>query len=205
MILAMLVTFFFLMMLPARIRMFPLWIVCFLGMIVIVPIAGVGLSSAKARWLRMERRAILLFFAVCSVGIIANLANLINAMLWRSREITGLQLLASSIAVWITNILMFSLLYWEIDRGGPEPRANKAWKKPDWLFPQEEAQENVPAGWRPTFVDYLFMGFTTATAFSPTEAVPLTPRAKLLMMLESTISLITLVMVGARAINILGT
>jgi hypothetical protein len=76
--------------------------------------------------------------------------------------------------------------------------------KPDWIFPQESAPEAARAGWRPTFVDYLFLGYCTATAFSPTNALPLTPRAKLLMMLESAVSLTTVVVVAARAINILG-
>jgi len=76
--------------------------------------------------------------------------------------------------------------------------------RPDCLFPQAGAPEDSPPGWRPTFVDYLFLGFSTATAFSPTDALPLTPRAKLLMMLESAISLATIVVVAARAINVLG-
>jgi hypothetical protein len=125
-------------------------------------------------------------------------------MVHRPSDITGLQLFASSIAVWVTNVLIFSLLYWQIDRGGPEARANNASTKPDWLFPQTGAPEDAPPDWRPTFVDYLFLGFSTATAFSPTDALPLTSRAKMLMMLESTISLVTIVVVASRAINILG-
>jgi hypothetical protein len=75
----------------------------------------------------------------------------------------------------------------------------------DWLFPQESAPAGaVPAGWRPTFVDYLYLSFSTATAFSTTEVAPLTARAKLLMMLESTISLVTIVVVASRAINMFG-
>jgi hypothetical protein len=101
-------------------------------------------------------------------------------------------------------VLTFSLLYWQIDRGGPEARANKASPRPDWLFPQEGTPRDVPPGWRPTFVDYLFLGYSTATAFSTTDVMPLTSRAKLLMMLESTISLATIVTVMSRAINILG-
>ena len=126
-------------------------------------------------------------------------------MVSRSAEIGGLQLLASSTAVWVTNALVFSLLYWQIDRGGPEGRVNAANTRPDWLFPQEGAPaEDVPPGWRPAFVDYLYLGYSTATAFSTTDAMPLTPRAKLLMMLESPISLLTIVVVASRAINILG-
>jgi hypothetical protein len=102
-------------------------------------------------------------------------------------------------------VLVFSVTYWRIDRGGPEDRANNARKRPDWIFPQENAGEFVPAEWRPAFVDYLFLAFCTATAFSPTDAQPITSRAKVLMMLESTISLVTIAAVASRAINILGT
>jgi hypothetical protein len=106
--------------------------------------------------------------------------------------------------VWVTNVLTFSLLYWQIDRGGPEARANNAITRPDWMFPQTGAPGDAPPDWRPKFVDYLVLGFSTATAFSPTDALPLTSRAKMLMMLESTISLVTIVVVASRAINILG-
>ena len=75
--------------------------------------------------------------------------------------------------------------------------------RPDWLFPQAGIPEDVPPDWRPLFFDYLFLGYNTATAFSPTDVLPLTHRAKLLMMLESTISLLTLVIVVSRAINVL--
>jgi uncharacterized membrane protein len=98
------------------------------------------------------------------------------------------------------NVLTFSLLYWQIDRGGP---ASLAKKRRDWLFPQEVAEDVVPK-WRATFVDYLYLGYSTATAFSSTDVSPMTSRAKLLMMLESAISLVTTVAVAARAINILG-
>jgi hypothetical protein len=95
-------------------------------------------------------------------------------------------------------------VYWQIDRGGPGVRANKEGRKPDWLFPQEGAPEDASPDWRPTFIDYLFLGYCTATAFSPTDALPLTARAKMLMMLQSLISLVTIVVVASRAINILG-
>jgi len=190
--------------LPGRIRVVPAWSPYVLGVMVIVPMAGVSLASTKSRWLRVERAVTVLFFVVAGGGGIVNLANLIGAMTHRSGEVSGEQLLTSSIGIWVTNVLAFSLLYWQLDRGGPEARANDAGRKPDWLFPQEGAPEDAPPDWRPTFVDYLFLGYSTATAFSTTDVMPLTPRAKMLMMLESTISLATIVVVAARAINILG-
>jgi hypothetical protein len=190
--------------LPGRVRLIPIWLSYVVAIAVIAPMAAVVLTAAKARWLRIERMTTLLFFVVVGVGTLTGLAYLIHAMVRRSEEISGLQLLTSSIAFWVTNVLMFSLLYWQIDRGGPEARLNNASANPDWLFPQTGAAEDVPPDWQPTFVDYLFLGFTTATAFSPTDAMPLTSRAKILMMCESTISLVTIVVVASRAINILG-
>jgi hypothetical protein len=203
--LAILAVIFLLAVLPDRIRLLPMWVSYAVGFGVLIPVGAVGLTAASLRWLRVERAVTLFFFLVAGTSTLANLANLIGAMVNRSAEISGLQLLTSSIAVWVTNVLMFSMLYWQIDRGGPEARVNDESTRPDWLFPQEGAPaEDVSQGWQPTFIDYLYLGYSTATAFSTTDAMPLTPRAKLLMMLESTISLMTIVVVASRAINILG-
>ena len=190
--------------LPSRVRVFPAWFPWLTLIVLIVPMAAVALNTAKGYLLRIERIVTVLFFVIAAVGIIATLKILLSAMVRHSFAVTGLQLLSSSIAVWATNVLVFSVAYWRIDRGGPEARANNLNGKPDWLFPQENAGEHVPPDWRPTFVDYLFLAFCTATAFSPTDVQPLTSRVKLLMILESTISLVTTVAVAARAINILG-
>lgn len=191
--------------LPQAIRLLPVWVTYVLGVAVLLPVVGVGWSSAQPRWLRAERGVILLFFVVSVVLILVNLANLVHAMLYRSTEVTGEQLLASSIGAWAINVLNFSLLYWQLDRGGPEARANHAGRRAEWFFPQESAPaEDVPDGWGATYVDYLYLAYSTATAFSTTEVAPLTHRAKLLMMLESSISLAMILLVAARAINILG-
>ena len=190
--------------LPDRVRLVPAWIPFLAVTALIVPMAALALSTAKARWLRIERIVTLLFIVFGGLTIVYLLRNLLYSMVRRSAEITGLQLLASSIAVWAENVLIFSVAYWRIDRGGPEARANRASTKPDWVFPQEGAPEDAPLDWRPTYIDYLFLAFCTATAFSPTDAQPMTSRAKLLMMLESLISLVTIAAVASRAINILG-
>ena len=203
-VLAILAAILMVVLLPERVVLFPAWVPYVIGIALILPMAAVGLSAEKARWLRVERTIMLLFIVAMGVGTLANVASLIRAIVRRSGEVGGLQLFASSIVVWVSNVLIFSLLYWRIDRGGPEARANNAGTRPDWLFPQAGAPEDAPPDWRPTFVDYLFLGFSTATAFSPTDALPLTSRAKMLMMLESTMSLGTIVVVAARAINILG-
>ncbi len=203
--LAILAVILLMVLLPQAIRLLPMWVTYLLGAAVFVPVAGVGLTSARPGWLRAERMVVLLFFAVTAVLILVNLANLLNMMVHKSAEITGVQLLASSSGAWVANILVFSLLYWQMDRGGPESRMQHVQHRTDWLFPQESAPaEDVPAGWGATYVDYLYLAYSTATAFSTTEVAPLTSRAKLLMMLESSISLATILVVAARAINILG-
>jgi hypothetical protein len=203
-VLTILAVVFLLAALPGRITPFPKWVPYVLGAVVLAPMVGTALSTNKGKWLRIERTITLLFCLVVGVAVPVNLAVLVKAMLLRPAEVSGLQLLTSSIGVWITNVLAFSLAYWQIDRGGPAARASKVCVKPDWLFPQQGAPEDVAPDWRPMFVDYLFLGFSTATAFSPTDALPLTARAKVLMMLESSISLVTIVVVASRAINILG-
>jgi len=190
--------------LPGRVTLFPAWAPYVLGIVMLAPMAGAALTAGKGRWERLERTITVIFFVIVAAGNLANLANLLNAMVRRSEEVGGLQLLASSIQLWASNVLAFSLLYWQLDRGGPGARENLEAVKPDWLFPQTGAPDDAPPGWQPTFVDYLFLGFSTATAFSATDALPLTPRAKMLMMLESAISLVTIVVVASRAINILG-
>jgi hypothetical protein len=190
--------------LPDRVRAFPNWVSFLLVIVVSVPMIVVTLTSAKARWLRIEGIVILQFIAIGGLGLAKALGHLVSTMVRHSAEVTGLQLLDSSIALWVTNVILFSLVYWRLDRGGPEARANGLGTKPDWLFPQEGLPEHVAPGWHPTFIDYLFLAFDTATAFSPTDDLPLTARAKLLMMLESMISLVTIIAVAARAINILG-
>src|SRR6516162_109277 len=145
----------------------------------------------------------LLFFFISAFVLLDSFGFLLLAMLRPKAHVSGIQLLESSIAAWTGNVLICSLVYWRMDRGGPESRCNDLSTKPDWLFPHESAGEHVPPNWHPTYVDYLFLAFCTATAFSPTDALPLTSRAKLLMMSESTISLVTIIAIAARAINIL--
>jgi hypothetical protein len=122
----------------------------------------------------------------------------------QSRELDGILLLSSSVGMWVSNVFTFSLLFWQIDRSGPEARMNDIGKRPDFLFPQTGVPDEAPLNWRPTFVDYLFLSFTTATAFSPTDTLPMTSRAKLMIMIESSISLTMIAVIAARAINIIG-
>ena len=203
-VVAILAVLFLQALLPDRIRAFPSWVPFLLAIILIVPMATLTLTSAKARWLRIENIVILVFFTIGGLALVKSLGYLLSTMVRHSAEVTGLQLLSSSIVVWTSNVLFFSLAYWRLDRGGPEHRANCEDIPPDWIFPQQSVPEYLPLDWHPTFVDYLFLAFGTATAFSATDDLPLTARAKLLMMLESIFSLVTIITVAARAINILG-
>jgi hypothetical protein len=119
----------------------------------------------------------------------------------------GHALLFAGLVLWLTNILIFGIWYWELDRGGPARRTAPDDSGPpaDFLFPQMTQPQLAPPDWHPGFVDYLYTSYTNATAFSPTDTLPLTPLAKLLMALQSSIALITILLVVARAVNVLGT
>jgi uncharacterized membrane protein len=113
------------------------------------------------------------------------------------------ELLGAGANVWITNVIVFALWYWELDRGGPGARAEGTDPDPDFLFPQMADHSGDYHHWEPTFVDYLYVSFTNAAAFSPTDTMPLSRWAKMAMMLQSVVSLVTAALVIARAINIL--
>jgi uncharacterized membrane protein len=112
-------------------------------------------------------------------------------------------LLSTGAAIWLTNVIAFALWYWQFDRGGPAARANARQHIPDFMFPQMQTPELSSREWEPTFVDYLYVSFTNATAFSPTDVMPLSRWAKMTMMLQSVVSLVTVALVIARAVNIL--
>jgi hypothetical protein len=120
-------------------------------------------------------------------------------------EAPAVPLLLWGSMVWLTNVIVFALGYWELDRGGPAARALARKTNPDFLFSQMTVPELIHKDWEPGFVDYLYLSFTNATAFSPTDTLPLSRWAKLLMMAESLVSLITVALIVARAVNVLGT
>jgi hypothetical protein len=112
-------------------------------------------------------------------------------------------LLAAASIVWVSNNIAFALLYWELDSGGAAERAHGLREHPDLAFPQQLNPDIAPANWRPRFIDYLYLGFTNATAFSPTDAMPLAPWAKIAMTVQAAVSLAVLGLVVARAANAL--
>lgn len=150
---------------------------------------------------RRELASVMLTFLW--LGTTAGIACVIvSLMRWQP---DGAQLLASAAVVLFTNVLTFSLVFWELDDGGPVARALATSRTgPDFQFPQDENPQLARPNWGPALVDYVYVSVTNSIAFSPTDAMPLTHRAKLLMGLEAGVSVVTVLVVAARAVNILG-
>jgi hypothetical protein len=140
---------------------------------------------------------------------LASLANawsvvlLIDGLVHGTNGDDPVPLLASGANIWITNVIIFAVWYWELDRGGPAERAAGTDPHPDFLFPQMSDTLGIYREWEPQFTDYAFVSFTNATAFSPTDTMPMSRWAKLAMMLQAAVSLVTAALVIARAVNIL--
>jgi hypothetical protein len=158
---------------------------------------------------RIDRESRALRLTSLSLTGLITLANGWSAVLLATELISGRAgddagpLLRNGGAIWLTNVIAFGLWYWQFDRGGPAARANARKPRPDFLFPQMQAAELVGPDWEPSLVDYLYLSFTNATAFSPTDVLPLSRWAKLTMMLQSSVALVTVALVIARAVNVL--
>jgi hypothetical protein len=158
---------------------------------------------------RMDRESMLLRVAGLGVTGLVGLSNGWSAarlvvFLAEDRPSSPAELLAAGAAIWVTNVLAFALAYWELDRGGPAARAAGTQGSPDFLFPQLQSPEPAGADWEPEFPDYLYLSFTNATAFSPTDVLPLSRWAKMIMMVQATVALVVVLLVVARAVNVLG-
>ena len=152
---------------------------------------------------RLERAASLGLVGLLAAANAVALAVLLHRLVGGGAS-NGRTLLAEAAGVWLTNVVAFALAYWELDRGGPHARLDPDdHALPDLLFPQDADPSVAPRGWRPGFADSLFTSLTASTAFSPTDVMPLTPRAKLLVGLQSLVSLLTVGLVAARAVNVL--
>jgi len=168
---------------------------------------AIGLTVANPR--RIDRRSTLLRAASVALIAITSVANgwasfeLIKGILEGHAGKSAAPLLSSGVSIYLTNIIVFALWYWEWDRGGPVARALGERPYPDFLFPQMAQKDLARDDWRPIFVDYLYVSYTNATAFSPTDTMPLARWSKLLMMGQSAVALSTVGLVVARAVNIL--
>jgi uncharacterized membrane protein len=149
-----------------------------------------------------RRTVALALVGVITAANVLALAALIASLL-SGQEKSGGELLLKGATIWSTNIVTFGLLFWELDRGGPIRRSESNPPPRDFQFPQDENPALAEPGWHPRLADYVYVSFTNAIAFSPTDAMPLTRRTKMLMLTESAISATTVLLVAARAVNIL--
>ena len=153
---------------------------------------------------RRREIVIALLGLVWLFNVLGVLVLVISLVSHSAIHITGPQLLLSGGVVWLTDAIAFGLAYWELDSGGPVARAlTTEPRKPDFQFPQDENPQLAREGWAPRLWDYFYVSLTNAMAFSPTDAMPLTRPAKTMMAAESTLSAITVLLVAARAVNIL--
>ena len=168
-------------------------------------------ASTGAQWAsigrnrRMVRRLAFVLTAICTLMNFGALARLVVAI-FAGHAAGGKTLLLDAANIWATNVVIFALWFWSLDRGGPAARGLLPENKSDFLFTQQQAgvvDRDQFKDWSPGFIDYLFLAFTNSTAFSPADTFPLTARAKLLMMTEASISLCTIAIVASRAVGIL--
>ncbi|MGH9920848.1 MAG: hypothetical protein ACRD6W_18510 [Nitrososphaerales archaeon] len=153
-------------------------------------------EEAEVRELALGVIALLNVTNMVSVGL------LVDDLLYGSVA-KGRPLLYGAVSVWLTNIIVYALWFWQLDRGGPLARLRGHERNPDFQFPQTVALDASTTTWSPGFFDYLYVALTNAAAFSPTDTMPLTRAAKALMAAESLVSLVTVGIVAARAVNIL--
>lgn len=184
--------------LPAHLQIIPGWIPLALEIVLLSPLV---FSSITRRALHhMAVRVItLIILGLVTAMLVSGVALLVITLPGNTHAETLLQ---SAALLWATNVLVFSLWYWEIDGGGPLKRHLSGHKATDLMFPQQV--DGNTSGWVPLFFDYLFVAFTGATALSPTDTYPLTQRAKILMMIEALISVAIIILLVGRAVNILG-
>jgi hypothetical protein len=156
--------------------------------------------EGRARWLR--RLAGMLILALAAVALVATAVLIADLIKGSHVTESASTLLVSGALIWLGNCLVFSLLYWHFDSGGPLARFRGDRPYRDFAFTQHMSPELAPEGWRPQYVDYLILGVTTSTAFSPTDVMPIAPWAKLTMALQSLISLAVVGLVIARAVNV---
>lgn len=187
--------------LPDRLTAGPSWLTPGLEGLLVV-----GLVLASPKELEYEhpgrRRWAIILTALVSAANLYSLVAL-SKFLLHSHPSNGRELIISGMLIWLTNFLIFGLWYWELDRGGPGRRAAGRDGPPDFFFPQMSDDRIQPRDWRPRFLDYEYVSLTNATAFSPTDTMPLSSWSKVLMGIQSLVSLVTIGLIVARAVNIL--
>ncbi len=168
-------------------------------------LVALSITTPKEPVFRSIARRInaVLLIAIATAANIYSLSQVADALLkGKTTASSGKELIIVAINIYLTNVIILGLWYWEMDGGGPGQRRQAEPHYKDFQFPQEQAEDKFPK-WRPTFIDYLYVSGTNAMAFSPTDTMPLSRRAKVLMMVQATTSLIAIALVAARAVNIL--
>ncbi|MEI7813307.1 MAG: hypothetical protein WCJ13_00765 [Coriobacteriia bacterium] len=155
----------------------------------------------RRQW-RLRRGIEIALAGLLVVGDSVNLFALARQAFFLSRPEGAIELLFTGAVLWVMNVLVFGVFYWLLDAGGPDMRASGLAKQHDFIFPQQTDPENSPTDWYPSFGDYLYLAFTGATSFGPTDAMPYTRRAKAAMAVEGALALVTLGVIIARAVSL---
>jgi uncharacterized membrane protein len=186
--------------LPNRLVVGPRWL---LPVLIVLPLIPLSLT-----WHHMPENPKPVRYLAISLVALTTLANGVSVGLlihhvFYSAIVPGRGLLYSAASIWATNVIVFGLWFWELDRGGPHIRVGNDAKQPDLLFPQMTMTSNCPPDWHPRFIDYLYTSLANGTSFAPADAMPLTSSMKTLFGLESLISFVTIAIVAGEAVNIL--
>jgi uncharacterized membrane protein len=191
--------------LPERLTVGPSWLV---GAIVLILLSGIIMARASGNH-RFNHQLALFTYSLITLAVIVSVVLLITTLSQKDK-IAGSTLLRDSVLLWVSNVLIFALWYWQLDAGGPYKRHHNPHfhykAQAELLFPQ--LMDDCPGKatgeeWKPQFVDYLFVAFNTSTAFSPTDTAVISRRLKLMSMLQSSISVVVVVTLAGRAVNIL--
>jgi len=185
---------------PENGRLVPWWIVPAIELLLLA-VAMIRDPGRIDRRGPGSQRATIALAAAMTIATVVGIAVLIVDILDTNLIVTANSILGRGAALWVTNVIAFSFWYWIFDRGGPGERAAGSGIAPSFAFPENATPELAPDGWQPRYHDYLYLSFTNATAFSPTDTLPIQAWAKMAMLAESVLSLITAIMVIARVIN----
>lgn len=177
------------------------YILLLVAFLVVLIVGDPGRIDRESRWLRLVTGLMIL---TITVGVAVSAVRLVIGILQKASFTSPGELLAIGAIAWISNVIAFAFWYWHLDRGGPAARARGGSEvRPAFRFPEESLPDAVGPGWFPQYVDYFALSFNTATAFSPTDVSAIRHWSKLMLILEAGISLIVVVLVVARAVNIL--
>ena len=179
------------------------WVLTIIAFVLVVALIAADTAhvTRKTQWFR--RIAITLTMMLLAVALVDTVTLIVDLVSGSELTQSAGPLLASGAATWLGNCLVFGLAYWQLDSGGPLARARGEREFPDFAFTQQINPDIAPPGWKPRYVDYLALGFTTSTAFSPTDVMPMSAWAKLGMALQALVALLLVALVIARAINVL--